>query len=210
MPTVVTEGPPLARVLLYWLPLGAGGHSVRWNGRLFEAFVAHRERRPANDLYHSPLEVHIGDDRFVVEMTPTRGTKVADRGVVCEGPVGSRWLWHLEAFRYEIRCWHMGTIPHLTHCVASPQQIGQDLTRAQRLLNLVPQVPTLTWGRDELQTGDMWNSNSVIAWLLARSGHDPCAVHIPANGRAPGWHAGLIVASRDHRSRPPTPAVEVR
>lgn len=21
---------------LYWLPLGAGGHSVRWNGRLYE------------------------------------------------------------------------------------------------------------------------------------------------------------------------------
>jgi hypothetical protein len=29
-----------ARVLLYWLPLGAGGRWVRGNGRLFEALVA--------------------------------------------------------------------------------------------------------------------------------------------------------------------------
>ena len=26
-------------VMPYWLPLGASGHSVRWNGRLFEAGV---------------------------------------------------------------------------------------------------------------------------------------------------------------------------
>jgi hypothetical protein len=35
---------------LYWLPLGAGGHSVRLNGRIFEAVVARLERRPAYDL----------------------------------------------------------------------------------------------------------------------------------------------------------------
>ncbi|MDO9379009.1 MAG: hypothetical protein Q7T56_09170 [Nocardioidaceae bacterium] len=28
---------------LYWLPLGAGGHVVAWNGRVFEALVARRE-----------------------------------------------------------------------------------------------------------------------------------------------------------------------
>ena len=32
---------------LYWLPLGAGGHSVRWNGRVFEAVVSRLQRRPA-------------------------------------------------------------------------------------------------------------------------------------------------------------------
>jgi len=37
----------LASVMLYWLPLGAGGHSVRWNGRIFEALVARHERRAA-------------------------------------------------------------------------------------------------------------------------------------------------------------------
>jgi hypothetical protein len=32
-------------VALYWLPLGAGGHSVRFNGRVHEALVAAFERR---------------------------------------------------------------------------------------------------------------------------------------------------------------------
>jgi hypothetical protein len=42
---------------LYWLPLGAGGHSVRLNGRVFEAVAARLGRRPACDLYHSALVV---------------------------------------------------------------------------------------------------------------------------------------------------------
>src|SRR5205807_9219102 len=40
---------------LYWLPLGAGGHSVRLNGRIFEAVAARLERRSPCDLYHSAL-----------------------------------------------------------------------------------------------------------------------------------------------------------
>jgi hypothetical protein len=65
----------------------------------------------------------------------------------------------------------------------------------RRLLDLVPQVPVLTWGRDEMHTGEMWNSNSLTAWLLARSGHEVGAVGLPERGRAPGWHAGLMVAA---------------
>ena len=42
----------------------------------------------------------------------------------------------------------------------------------------------------------MWNSNSVIAWVLARSGIDADSIHPPAGGRAPGWRAGLVVAHR--------------
>jgi hypothetical protein len=57
-------------------------------------------------------------------------------------------------------------------------------------------VPPLTWGRDELRSGDMWNSNSLTSWLLARTGHDMTTIGPPGRGRAPGWHAGLILASR--------------
>jgi hypothetical protein len=60
----------------------------------------------------------------------------------------------------------------------------------------VPDVPTPVWGRDELQAGEMWNSNSVISWLIARSGLGVEAVHPPAGGRAPGWDAGVVVARR--------------
>ena len=42
----------------------------------------------------------------------------------------------------------------------------------------------------------MWNSNSVIAWVIARSGIDADSIQPPAGGRAPGWHAGLVVARR--------------
>jgi hypothetical protein len=58
----------------------------------------------------------------------------------------------------------------------------------------VGSVPLPVWGRDELGTGEMWNSNSVIAWLLARSGVETEAIRPPAGGRAPGWDAGLLVA----------------
>jgi hypothetical protein len=60
----------------------------------------------------------------------------------------------------------------------------------------VPQVPTPVWGRDELRAGEMWNSNSIVSWLLTRSGLDVAPIHPPAHGRAPGWDAGIIVARR--------------
>jgi hypothetical protein len=34
-----------AAVNLYWIPLGAGGHSVRLNGRVYEAVEAARQHR---------------------------------------------------------------------------------------------------------------------------------------------------------------------
>jgi hypothetical protein len=52
------------------------------------------------------------------------------------------------------------------------------------------------WGRDELHAGEWWNSNSFIAWLLARTGLDTDAIQPPAGGRAPGWDAGLVLARR--------------
>jgi hypothetical protein len=42
----------------------------------------------------------------------------------------------------------------------------------------------------------MWNSNSIIAWLIAGCGLPAESIHPPAGGRAPGWHAGLVVARR--------------
>ena len=63
-------------------------------------------------------------------------------------------------------------------------------------IDLVPEFPTRTWGADELRTGEMWNSNSLVSWLLTRSGHDLTHVCPPEGGRAPGWNAGLLVARR--------------
>ena len=93
-------GRPRPGVDLYWLPLGAGGHFVRLNGRAFEAAAARWERRPPRDLYHSALEVRVPDARFVIEMAPEPDGNGAARGVVARGPVGSRWAGHLRLFRY--------------------------------------------------------------------------------------------------------------
>jgi hypothetical protein len=79
---------------LYWLPLGAGGHSVRWNGRIFEWVAARLDRRDRCDLYHSALEVRLPDGRFVIEQAPA-WSEGGDRGVVAEGAVGSRALGRL-------------------------------------------------------------------------------------------------------------------
>ena len=200
----VKPGTDRTGVLVYWLPLGAGGRSVRWNGRIFEALVAHHQHRLARDLYHSALEVYVGDERYVIEMTPVLGGEHADRGVVRRGPVGSRWLGHSAAFRYEVRRWRDGVIPDLAEAVASPHRVSADLKRARQLLALVPLVPALTWGRDEAHTGDMWNSNSLTSWLLSRSNHDVTNLEPPPHGRAPGWHAGLVVAktAMTGRTRP--------
>jgi hypothetical protein len=189
---------------LIWLPLGAGGHSVRLNGRIYEALAAQIGRRSRLQLYHSALEIAAPEGRFVIEMAPIPDGNGEGRGVVAEGAVGSRRARRLRIFRYEVRRWRGGSIPDRNEGVDSPQPLSDNLEQARRLLELVPQVPTPVWGRDELDAGEMWNSNSLIAWLLARAGFDTASITPPAGGRAPGWHAGLVVA---HRPRPKVPAL---
>jgi hypothetical protein len=181
---------------LYWLPLGAGGHSVRLNGRVYEALAARLAGRPALDLYHSALEVHSPEGQFVIETAPLRESDGPERGVVAEGAVGSRLAGRFRIFRYELRCWRGGAIPDVAEAVDSPRRLSDDPERASMLLALVPEVPMPVWGRDELDAGEMWNSNSVIAWLLTRAGLDVCAIQPPAGGRAPGWNAGVVIARR--------------
>ena len=55
---------------LYWLPLGAGGHSVRLNGRVFEAIAARVGRRDRRDLYHSALVVRVPTAAYIIEQGP--------------------------------------------------------------------------------------------------------------------------------------------
>jgi hypothetical protein len=197
-----------AAVELYWLPLGAGGHFVRLNGRVYEALAARIGRRPACDLYHSALQVHVGEGTFVIEQAPVHDWSGKQRGVVAEGAVGSRWAARFRIFRYEIRLWRDGHIPDVAETVDSPRRLSSDEDHARRVLELVAEVPTPVWGRDELETGDMWNSNSVIAWVIARSGIDTDSIQPPAGGRAPGWQAGLVVAHRQGDEAAATARVE--
>ena len=189
--------PSPGAVVLFWIPLGAGGHVVRLNGKVYEAITALIEHRPRCALYHSALEVVVPDGRFVIESAPIRDDRGRERGVVVEGPVGTRFAGRFRLFRYEIRRWRGGSIPDANYAVSSPVRVADDLARAQRVLDLVPAVPTPVWGRDELHTGDMWNSNSLISWLLVRAGMDTEQIQPPSGGRAPGWDAGIVVARRE-------------
>jgi hypothetical protein len=192
----MASSPSSTGIDLSWLPLGAGGHSVRMNGRVFEALVAGLERRDRCDLYHSALEVHVPEGRFVIEMTPIRAEDRVEVGVVAEGAVGAHAAGRFRLFRYEVRLWRGGVIPDVAKAVESPHRLSDDPDTARRLLDLVPQVPTPVWGRDELRAGEMWNSNSLVSWLIARSGLDVEPIRPPVGGRAPGWRSGIVVARR--------------
>ena len=195
-----------ANVALYWLPLGAGETPavVRWTGRAFDALVAHHEHRERQDLYHSALEVRLDGERFVIEMTPVWRANELNRGVMCEGAVGHRWLGHSQFFRYEVHCWRGGVIPDAAEAVASPRVVSTNRMQAEQVLALVSHFPAATWGRDELRAGEMWNSNSLISWLLACSGHQTSTIKVPSGGRAPGWSAGLVVAARERSAQSAT------
>lgn len=185
-----------AGIRLYWLPLGADdpSHLVRWNGWVYEWVAARRGHRRVADLYHAALQVDHGSASYTIEMAPAWRRAENDRGVVCSGPVGAGWLGRSRYFRYEVRCWRDGCIPDLHAAVNSPVRVDTDDDRTAALLALAPRFPTLIWGRDQLGTGDMWNSNSLVSWLLASSRHDVDALRPPPGGRAPGWAAGLVAA----------------
>ena len=142
---------------LYWIPLGAGRHVVRISGKIYEALSALVHRRRPCPLFHSALVATTHEGRFVIEMTEIRDARGAERGVVGEGAVGTRWLGRFRLFRYEIRRWREGVIPDISYAVQSPVRITDDPGITGDLLELVPLVPRAIWGRDELEAGDMWN-----------------------------------------------------
>ena len=198
---LVVDWPAMAAAVdLYWIPLGAGGHSVRFNGRVFEALEAARQHRQRRDLYHAALVVELDHERYTIELAPSPDADEASRGVVATGAVGIRAAGRLRLFRYEIRCWHRGSIPDLGYAVGGPRRLSSDPRLARRVLELVRRAPTPVWGRDELEAGEMWNSNSLISWLIAGAGLRGDLARPPLHGRAPGWNAGLEVARRSLRA----------
>lgn len=199
---------PLGTIDLYWIPLGAGGSGfVRLNGRIYEWFEAFQDRRPPLAIYHTALGLSLPDGHYVVEtMWPRPDTEDASRGVTVEGPVGGRFLARWRTFRYEVRCWRNGLLEDADQAEGGPQRLSIDPAQARTITDLATEVPPLTWGRDEAGTGEMWNSNSVIAWLLTRSGAPMDAIQPPPGGRAPGWAAGVTVA-KNTDAPPNRPAV---
>jgi hypothetical protein len=183
-------------IVLWWLPVGAGGHVVRQTSRWWELLDAHRAHRAPRPLFHAALEVDSEGQRYIIEMGPQwAGPKGQDRGVIVTGPVGLRALGRSPLFRYEVRCWRDGTLPDREWAVGGPVTVADDEATAQTLLQRIRDVPVLTWGRQVPPTQDMWNSNSLVSWLLTVSGVSTSDLAPPDAGRAPGWAAGLAVAT---------------
>lgn len=190
---------------LYWIPLGAGPgtHLVKASGWTYEHLLAWRHGRPPRSLFHSALLVRAGGSTYAIEMGPAWGGPAGDRGVTGVGPVGIRGLGRCPLFRYEVRCWRDGHVPDVAEAVGGPHRLSSDERAPRQLLSLVPSFPCLTWGRDELRIGDMWNSNSLVSWLLTSIGRDVTDVRPPNRGRAPGWTAGIVAASPPSRTCAP-------
>ncbi|QOC26698.1 MULTISPECIES: hypothetical protein [Microbacterium] len=185
---------------LWWLPVGAGGRVVVRTSRWWESLRALRARRAPRPLFHAALEVFDGEAGYVIEMTPAWGGPVGPRGVVAEGPVGSRRLGGSRLFRYEIRCWKDGVIPDRRWAVEPPRRLALSPAAAGALIARVGSAPRFVWGRDPFGIGDMWNSNSLVAWLLEGSGIDTAEIAPPRGGDAPGWRCGAVAARRGLRS----------
>lgn len=182
---------------LYWIPLGADTPIVAFSGRIYEAAHALANRRRRCDLYHAALIAKLDGQTTIIESAPVpdeHGRR--DRGVVAEGAVGARVLGRFRIFRYEVRRWRDGLIPDLDHATDSPVAVTDDSEAIRLVLETLDQVPAPVWGRDEDGTGDMWNSNSVISWVLTLSNLIENAGPPPLHGRAPGWRAGIAVARR--------------
>lgn len=179
---------------LWWIPVGAGGHVVIHASRWWERWRAVRERRAVHPLFHAALEIHVGGHRTVIEMAPAWGRGSGSTGVVATGPVGMRPLGVVPLFRYEIRCCDDGVLPDRGWAPEPPRRLPLADHVARAIPDRLRTVPLHPWGRDAVGVGDMWNSNSLVAWLLETSGLDTSDLHPPADGTAPGWAAGVAAA----------------
>jgi hypothetical protein len=184
-----------AQAALWWLPVGAGGRVVVHTSRWWEAVQARREHRAARPLFHAALEVSVAQERWVIEMAPAWGQRAVSRGVVAQGPVGFELLGRLRLFRYEVRCWAGGDIPDRDFAPVPPTLIPLSPGAARSMLRQVGEVPRYTWGRDVMGVGDMWNSNSLVSWLLVNARIDASTLAPPLDGAAPGWAAGIAATA---------------
>lgn len=181
---------------LWWLPVGAGGHVVIHTSRWWERWRARRERRSPRPLFHAALEVRSEGRCRVIEMAPAWGSHSASNGVVATGPVGMRLLGRSRLFRYEIRCREDGVLPDRAYAPTPPLRLPLTDRAAREIPARLRAVPLHIWGRDALGVRDMWNSNSLIAWLLETGGLDALGIQPPMGGVAPGWVAGVAAARR--------------
>lgn len=170
-------------VAIAWRPVG--GRVSRRTSGWWESIEAARGHRTACELVHAMLLLRPERDTLLLEMTPTWAATRHGVEVLATGAVGSRALGRIPFFRYEVR---------LRTALLDDDGIAlsDDPSVAAALVDRAPAVPPLVWGA-RTGEGDLWTSNSVVAWLLADAGLVTGLVP-PPGCRAPGWDAGIAAA----------------
>lgn len=167
---------------------------VTTSARFYESVAAAISHREPKVLFHAALVVQTGSIRKIIECAwPSPDDELSERGVVVVGPVFTRFLERFRTFRYEVRCWEDGIIPDLEFAT-TPLPVGEAADTAERVVAAVDAIPAHRWGRDDLGVGEMWNSNSVISFVLATAGVPVVDLDPPTDGRAPGWTSGIAAA----------------
>ena len=78
--------------------------------------------------------------------------------------------------------------------IADAAAVDPLVAQADAVVGRVATIPRHTWGRDAVGVGEMWNSNSLVSWLLQTTGIDAAALCPPDHGLAPGGAAGIAAA----------------
>lgn len=188
---------------LYWLPVGAGKLSPprRWSLWLWETLDAALHRRSRKQLLHAGLKLQVPDGGvFTVELMPDFIPSTTPPAMT--GPVGFRFAERWRYFRYRLSCEPVTRLPDEEFAVGPPIRLG-DGALAARLLELAPTLPAYVWGRRVKGTHEMWTSDSAISWLLLHAGVTLEVVGPPKFGRAPGWSAGVELASESRKASSP-------
>ena len=204
---------PVATVVVYWIPLGAGVVGCPHQRQAVRGGVGDPPRartcRSTTPPSRSRSRKDASSSRWHPWPTLTASAAApSEQGRSVPGGRGGCGSFATRSAAGATACFQT---PPLLSVV--PSSWPRTPRVARRLIELVPTVPTPTWGRDELSTGEMWNSNSVTSWLLARSGVEVGGLGPPDGGRGPGWDAGLAVAARSDRLSlsvlPPVPGRSV-
>jgi len=182
-----------SKVELFWLPVGAGTHFQRASLIAYDWLLAHIARRPRAAFVHAALKVRLEGRTHTLELMPV--PRRQETAPLITGPVGLRIAGRLRMFRYQLLCQEASTLPDERWAIESPNVIGRGAAFAETILSIAAQVPAHTWGRRVAGTTEMWTSDSAISWLLCRAGVDIREINPPSQTQAPGWAAGIQVAS---------------
>ena len=180
----------------HWIPLGAGGHSVRVNGIVCEVISSLIQRRPRQRLPRRPGDPR--PERTVRDRDDTGPERARLERVSWRGGSRDAIGRSTRILRYESAGDPTASSPTWGDAVASPVRISDDPPWHSASWGCSLDAEP-TWGRDELGTGEMWTCNSVMSGSHPRLG-------LPGRDRLPPTRAGTRMGRGRRRCRRQLPS----